>query len=257
MPSSNALFEIDDSIATLTFNRPQARNALTWDMYDAVVEACERADGDPAVRVLVIRGAGDAFAAGTDIGQFTDFDGPAGVSYERRLDAVVDRLERTRRATIAQVHGPAAGGGLAIALACDLRICGEGARLGMPIARTLGNCLSIANCARLVDLFGPAVFKELLLTGRLLDAQEARALGLVTRVVADASLEDEVRRTAKDLALRAPLTVEITKAMLQRVRDHRRPPPADDLVARCYGSADFHEGVAAFLEHRAPKWTGA
>jgi enoyl-CoA hydratase len=257
MPSSNALFEIDGAIATLTFNRPQARNALTWDMYDAVVDACERTDAEPAVRVLVVRGSGEAFAAGTDIEQFRAFDGAAGVAYEHRLDAVIDRVERVRRATIAQIHGPVAGGGLAIALACDLRICARSARFGIPIARTLGNCLSIANCARAVDAIGPAALKELLLTGRLLDAQEALALGLATRVVGDDVLADEVRKLGADLSLRAPLTIEITKTMLQRLRDHRRPPPADDLVGRCYASADFREGVTAFLEKRPPRWTGA
>ncbi|MGH9314609.1 MAG: enoyl-CoA hydratase [Vicinamibacterales bacterium] len=257
MPSSNALFEIDGSIATLTFNRPQARNALTWDMYDALVDACERTDAEPGVRVLVVRGSGEAFAAGTDIEQFKDFAAAAGIDYEHRLDAVLDRLERVRRATIAQIHGPVAGGGLAIALACDLRICARSARFGIPIARTLGNCLSIANCARAIDAVGPAALKDLLLTGRLLDAQEALALGLATRVVGDDALADEVRKLSADLTLRAPLTIEITKAMLQRLRDHRRPPPADDLVARCYGSADFHEGVTAFLEKRPPKWTGS
>ncbi len=257
MSSSTALFEIDGAIATLTFNRPQARNALTWDMYDALVDACERADAEPAVRVLVVRGSGEAFAAGTDIEQFKDFDGAAGVAYEHRLDAVIDRVERVRRATIAQIHGPVAGGGLAIALACDLRICASSARFGIPIARTLGNCFSIANCARAVDLIGPAGLKELLLTGRFLDAQEALALGLATRVVADAAVADEVRKLAADLAVRAPLTIETTKAMMQRLRDHRRPPPADDLVARCYGSADFHEGISAFLAKRPPRWTGS
>ena len=256
MPSSSVLFEIDGFIATLTFNRPQARNALTWEMYDALVEACDRVDAEAGVRVFVLRGAGEAFAAGTDIAQFQGFDGPAGVAYERRLDAVVDRLERVRRATIAQIHGPATGGGLAIALACDLRIAGQSARLGMPIARTLGNCLSIANVARAADLIGTAAFKELLITGRLLDAQEALARGLVSRVVPDSSLDDDVRKTANDLSLRAPLTIDITKAMLTRLREFRRPPAAVDLVERCYGSADFREGVAAFLERRPPRFTG-
>jgi enoyl-CoA hydratase len=250
-------FASETPIAFLTFNRPQARNALTWDMYDALVAACDHADAESSVRVLVVRGSGEAFAAGTDIEQFRSFDSAAGVAYEHRLDAVIDRVERVRRATIAQIHGPVAGGGLAVALACDLRICSATARFGIPIARTLGNCLSIANCARAIDLVGPAAFKDLLLTGRLLDAQEALAVGLATRVVPDEAIADEVRKLATDLSLRAPLTIETTKAMLQRIRDHRRPPPADDLTARCYDSADFHEGVTAFLEKRPPRWTGA
>jgi enoyl-CoA hydratase/carnithine racemase len=258
MPSSNVLFDIDGSTAFLTFNRPQARNALTWDMYDGLADACERVDTDPAVRVLVVRGSGGSFAAGTDIAQFRDFkSGEDGVAYERRLDAVVDRLERVTRPTIAQVGGPAVGGGFAIALACDFRICAVNARFGVPIARTLGNCLSIANCARAVDFLGPAVFRDMMLTGRLIEGAEALRLGLATGMADDARLNEVVRALALTLAGHAPLTIEVTKAMLQRLRDQRRPPAADDLVARCYGSRDFHEGVTAFLEGRPPRWTGA
>src|SRR6185503_10494663 len=138
---SEASFETAGPIGFLTFNRPQARNALTWAMYDALVEACDRVDADDTLRVFVIRSAGDAFAAGTDIGQFTGFaSGEDGIAYERRLDAVVDRLERVTPVTIAQVHGVAAGGGCMIALACDLRVCTPAAQFGVPIARTLGNC---------------------------------------------------------------------------------------------------------------------
>ena len=254
MPSSNVVWDIVDSVGTLTFNRPQSRNALTWDMYDALVETCDRVDAG-AARVLIIRGAGGAFAAGTDISQFRDLtSGEDGIAYERRLDAVIDRLERVRRPTVAVVDGAAVGGGCAIALACDLRICSPRARFGVPVARTLGNCLSAANVARLVDLIGPARVKDLLLTGRLIDADEAASLGLATRVVQPPDLEHEVSRLASELSQRAPSTIEATKAILQRVRDHRRPPPADDIVAACYASADFREGVAAFAEGRTPVW---
>ena len=133
----------------MTLNRPEARNALTWDMYDALVEACDAGRSRSNVRVLIIRGSGGAFAAGTDISQFREFaSGDAGVAYERRLDAVIDRIERLPIATIAEVDGAAVGGGCAIAMACDLRICSERAKFGVPVARTLGNCLSIANTAR-------------------------------------------------------------------------------------------------------------
>jgi enoyl-CoA hydratase/carnithine racemase len=254
MPSSNVVWDIVDSVGTLTFHRPGARNALTWDMYDALVDACDRVDAG-AARVLVVRGAGGAFAAGTDISQFRDVtSGHDGIAYERRLDAVIDRLERVRRPTIAVVDGAAVGGGCAIALACDLRICTRRARFGMPVARTLGNCLSAANVARLVDLIGPARVKDLILTARLVDADEAAALGLATRIVDAADLEREVSEIATMMVQRAASTVEATKAVLQRVRDHRRPPPADDIIAACYASEDFREGVNAFLEGRAPAW---
>ncbi|MGQ0732746.1 MAG: enoyl-CoA hydratase [Acidobacteriota bacterium] len=254
MPSSNVVWDIDGFIGTLTFNRPEARNALTWDMYDALVETCDRVDGEPGVRVLVLRGAGGAFAAGTDITQFKDFTGGDGVAYERRLDAVIDRLEHVAKPTVAAIEGPAVGGGCAIALACDLRFCSPRARLGVPVARTLGNCLSAANTARLIDFVGPARAKDLLFTGRLIDADEALALGLATRVVAAEQFDEELRVLAGQLAARAPSTIRATKALMQHVRDHRRPPPADAVVSACYASDEFREGVAAFLEGRKPRW---
>ena len=257
MPSSNVVWDIDGSVGVLTFNRPHARNALTWDMYDALAETCERVDATPGLRVLVIRGAGDAFAAGTDISQFREFtSGEDGIAYERRLDTVLDRLERVTRPTIAAIDGPAVGGGCAIALACDLRVCSDRARLGIPIARTLGNCLSLDNIARLVDLIGAARVKDLLLTGRLMDASEALALGLATRVVAREQFDLAVNALARELANRAPSTIAATKETLRRLRDHRRAPAgvADDIIANCYSSHEFREGVAAFLEGRKPNW---
>jgi enoyl-CoA hydratase/carnithine racemase len=253
------VFVSDGPLATLTFNRPEARNAMTWDMYDALVAACEEVDGNPDLRVLILRGAGDAFVAGTDIAQFAAFSsGEDGVAYERRIDAVLDRLERVTVPTIARVEGVAAGGGCAIAFACDLRVCTPAARFGVPIARTLGNCLSAANYARFVDLLGPARTKDLLFTGRFIDAEEAQALGLVSRLVEPASIETATRELADSLAHHAPLTLQVTKEALRRLAARRRldESDADDLIARCYGSEDFREGVTAFLDKRRPRFTG-
>ncbi len=236
-------------------NRPAARNALTWEMYDALVEACDKAEADPNVRVLIIRGSEGAFAAGTDISQFRDFaGGDDGVAYERRLDAVIDRIEGVRIVTIAEVDGPAVGGGCAIAIACDLRICSDRARFGVPVARTLGNCLSIANTARMVDLIGLARTRDLLLTGRLIDAREAMAAGLATAIVPAAELQQEAIKVAAELSTRARSTIVATKAMLLTLRDHRRPPAgaAEDIIREAYGSAEFKEGVTAFLAGRKP-----
>lgn len=247
------------SVAFLTFNRPEARNAMTWPMYDALAAACDQVDADERVRVLVLRGAGDAFVAGTDISQFTSFaTGDDGIAYERRMEQIIDRLERVAVPTIAQVHGVAAGGGCLIAFACDLRVCSPGARFGVPIARTLGNCLSAANCARLVDLIGPARTKELLFTGRLLDAAEAASLGLVTRVAEPQALDAAVRALAGTIASNAPLTIRAAKEAVRRIAAVRRLEErlADDLTALCYGSRDFREGVSAFLEKRPPGFTG-
>ena len=228
-------------------------------MYEALGAACDAVDADSSIRVLVVRGSGDAFAAGTDIQQFTSFKTPEdGIAYERRLDAVIDRLERVNAATIAQVHGVAAGGGFVIALACDLRVCTSTAQFAMPIARTLGNCLSAANYARLVDLIGPSRTKDLLLTARFLDAREALALGLVVRIAESTTIDAAVGDLAAAISAHAPLTIRTTKEALRRIAAARRleAPALDDLVGRCYASDDFREGVAAFLAKRQPRFTG-
>ena len=252
-------FTSEGPVAFLTFNRPDAKNAMTWPMYDALAAACDQVDADQRIRAFVLRGAGDAFVAGTDISQFTSFaTGDDGIAYERRMEQVIDRLERVAVPTIAQVHGVAAGGGCLIAFACDLRVCSPAARFGVPIARTLGNCLSAANCARLVDLIGPARTKELLFTGRLLDAAEAAALGLVARLAEPQALDAAVRELAHTIAGNAPLTIRATKEAVRRIAAARRFEErlADDLTALCYGSHDFREGVSAFLEKRPPRFTG-
>lgn len=260
MSTPDAIYAVDGPVATLTFDRPAARNAMTWAMYDALLEACDAVDADPALKVLVLRGAGDrAFVAGTDISQFQDLRTPDdALGYESRLDRVIDRLERVEAATIAQVQGVAVGGGCVMAIACDLRICGPGARFGIPVARTLGNCLSAANCARLLDLVGPARLKDLMFTGRLLDAPEALAAGLATRVVDADGLHDAVAETAAAIAANAPLTIHATKEIVRRVQRERRPDPtlAHDLIVECYTSDDFRNAVDAFVARRAPAWTG-
>jgi len=253
-------FETEGPLAFLTFNRPDARNAMTWEMYEALVAACDRVDGDGGIRVFVLRGAGGkAFVAGTDIAQFQNFrDREDGLKYEERLDRVLDRLDRVTKPTIAQVQGVAAGGGCAIALTCDLRVATPESTFGIPIARTLGNCLSGATCARLVDLVGPGVVKDLIFTGRLMPAAEALSLGMVNRVVSAGDIERSVRALAGEIAANAPLTLRATKELLRRLAAKRRLAAGDDadVVEMCYASDDFREGVAAFLAKRKPNWTG-
>ncbi|HMB81007.1 MAG TPA: enoyl-CoA hydratase/isomerase family protein [Vicinamibacterales bacterium] len=256
----HTIFETDGPIATLTFNRPEARNAMTWEMYEALVAACERVDQDEAIRVLVFRGAGGkAFVAGTDIAQFQNFKNREdGLKYEERLDHVLDRLERVTKPTIAQVEGVAAGGGCAIALTCDLRVATPEATFGIPIARTLGNCLSGASYSRLLDVMGPGAVKDMLFTGRLIPAAEAHALGIVNRLVPAGEIEQTVRALAVEIAANAPLTLRATKEMIRRVLAKRRlAAGADaDMVELCYTSNDFREGVTAFLAKRKPNWSG-
>jgi enoyl-CoA hydratase/carnithine racemase len=256
----HTIYETDGPIATLTFNRPDARNAMTWEMYEALVDACDRVDRDKAARVFILRGAGGkAFVAGTDIAQFQNFtDRDDGLKYEERLDHVLDRLERVTKPTIAQVQGVAAGGGCAIALVCDLRVATPESTFGIPIARTLGNCLSGATYSRLVDLLGPGAVKDMLFTGRLIPAAEAQAIGLVNRLFGAEDIERAVRELAGQIASNAPLTLRATKEMIRRVAAKRRLAAGEDvdLVEMCYTSDDFREGVASFLAKRKPVWSG-
>jgi enoyl-CoA hydratase len=257
---AHTVFETDGPVATLTFNRPEARNAMTWEMYEALVAACDRVDQDSAIRVFVLRGAGGkAFVAGTDIAQFQNFKNREdGLRYEERLDHVLERVEAVSKPTIAQVEGVAAGGGCAIALTCDLRVATPEASFGIPIARTLGNCLSGASYSRLLDAMGPGAVKDMLFTGRLIGGTEAHSLGFVNRLVPAEEIGAVVRGLASDIAANAPLTLRATKEMIRRILSKRRLAAGDDadMVEMCYTSADFREGVTAFLAKRKPVWTG-
>ena len=239
-------------------DRPAARNAMTFAMYDRIAAICRDVNADASVNAVVLTGSGDAFVAGTDIAQFVDFkEASQALEYERRMDAWLGAIEDVRVPTIAALRGPVVGGGLAIAAACDLRIAAPSARFGVPVARTLGNCFSAANLVRLAALVGLGRVKELVLTARLIDAQEARTIGLVSEVVAsEDALEARVAELVEQLASYAPLTLHTTKEMVRRIRARMLPDEASDLVALCYTSADFREGVAAFLERRKPVWSG-
>ncbi len=239
-------------------DRPAARNALTFAMYDRIAAVCRDANADNSVKAVVLTGSGEAFVAGTDIAQFVDFkEASQALEYERRMDGWLGAIEEVRVPTVAALRGPVVGGGLAIAAACDLRVAAPSARFGVPVARTLGNCFSAANLVRLAALVGLGRVKELVLTARLIDAQEARAIGLVSEVVADeGALDARVDELVEQLASFAPLTLHATKEMVRRIRARMMPDEASDLVALCYTSADFREGVTAFIERRKPVWTG-
>jgi enoyl-CoA hydratase/carnithine racemase len=232
--------------AWVVFDRPAAMNAMTFAMYEELFALCERADAEKDVRVLVLRGAGGkAFVAGTDIGQFTSFrSAEDGVRYEAAIDRIVGRLEAVRSPTVAVVDGYAMGSGLALAAACDLRVCTPDASFGLPIARTVGNCLSMANYARLAAVLGEARLKDIVFTARSIDAQEALAIGLATEVVDPDAIEARVDSLCETLASHAAVTLRVTKEALRRLRV---VPDGDDLVREAYGSDEFRRTVAAFL----------
>jgi enoyl-CoA hydratase/carnithine racemase len=257
MSDGSVRLAVDGGIATVTFDRPQARNAMTWAMYQELGEICERLRADGAVRAVVFRGAGgEAFVAGTDIEQFKAFkSGDDGVAYERRIDEGIARIETLPMPTLAVIEGWAVGGGLAIATACDIRIATPASKLGVPIARTLGNCLSVANVARLVAAFGRPRVQRMLVAAEMLSAAEAASCGYLAEIVDAAVLDEAVRKHAQRLAALAPITQAVTKEALRRLLAHSLPE-GEDLIRRCYGSEDFREGVAAFGEKRPPVWRG-
>lgn len=260
MTETEILFEARNGIGLITLNRPQQRNALTFAMYDELAAICAEPAARGANRVLIITGAGkQAFAAGTDIGQFRAFKThDDALAYERRIEHVMSTIENCPVPTIAAISGAVTGGGGAIACCCDIRIATADARFGFPIARTLGNCLSLQNYARLVGILGASRVKELIFTARLIDATEAKAVGLFSEVVPDhPALIARMNSLAATIAANAPLTLAATKESLARIKARQSGDLSDsDLLLKTYFSDDFREGMAAFLAKRPAKFTG-
>jgi enoyl-CoA hydratase len=253
------LYDLSDGIGRVTFNRPQARNAFTFAMYERLAQICREANEDKSIKVLVFTGAGDkAFAAGTDINQFRAFTTPQhALDYEARIDRVLGELETCRVPTVAAINGACTGGGAGIAACCDMRIGTRAARIGFPIARTLGNCLSMSNISRLTALVGPARVKDLIFTARLLGAEEAASVGLLHEVVDDVqALQKRAGELAAQIAGNAPLTLNSTKQALARLTRRLTREEGEDLILMCYMSQDFREGLDAFLNKRPPHWRG-
>jgi len=257
--TEDLIYAVEDGVAHLTFNRPQARNALTFAMYERMAAICETVNADRSIKAMILTGAGDkAFASGTDISQFRAFKtSQDALDYEARIDRVLGALEAVRVPTIAAIAGACTGGGAGIAACCDIRIGTATTRMGFPIARTLGNCLSMSNISRLVSLVGPARTKDLIFTARLIEAPEALALGLLNEVVPDVeTLQRRAGETAKLVAGHAPITLEVTKEAVRRIRRTLTREEGEDLILRAYMSEDFREGMDAFLNKRTPSWKG-
>ena len=247
-----------DTTLWISFNRPAARNALTFGMYETLAETCANAPTDGSVRAIVISGAGGrAFAAGTDMTQFRAFEtAQDALEYEAQIEKVLDAVERCPLPTIAAIHGACTGGGASIAAACDLRIASGSLKFGFPIARTLGNCLAAGNLARLSALIGAGRVREMIFTARLIEADEAGKIGLISEILPDEpSLMARAAELAAQVGGMAPLTLRATKEAMRRTRAAVAVDDSD-LITLCYMSDDFRTGMEAFLSKTKPQWRG-
>jgi enoyl-CoA hydratase len=260
-PTERMIAEVEGAIGWVTFNNPARRNAMSLEMWQAVPVILDQFERDPAVRVIVLRGAGDkAFVSGADISEFEQNRAtPEAIQrYDEIGVGAMSRIEAATKPTIAMIQGYCIGGGLGIALACDLRIAAEDARFGIPAAR-LGLGYRWAGVKKLVDLVGPAYAKEIFYTARQFAAAEAQGMGLVNRVVPRAELESQVRSYCTMIGDNAPLTLAAVKGVVAELgTPHAEIDRArcEELVRRCFSSADYTEGRRAFMEKRKPVFTG-
>jgi len=249
-------------IGWMIFNNPERRNAVSLDMWRAIPDVLAAFEADPEVRVVVFTGAGDrAFVSGADISQFEAerSDATAEARYSKASAAANAAMAGLSKPSIAMIRGYCIGGGLAVALTCDLRICTEESRFAIPAAR-LGLGYGFAGVKALIDVVGPSIAKEILFTARQFSAEEALRVGLVNRVAPAGELEGLVRDYAAMIGANAPLTLRAAKlAAREALRDpeHRRLADVEAAVAACFDSADFKEGRTAFMEKRAPQFRGA
>lgn len=251
----NIAVSVKNGVGSVVIDRPTAKNAMSFAMYDALGAACRRFNADPTIRVATFRGGGNVFAAGTDISEFLAFrTGEDGVVYEAMIEASLEAMAGIKVPTIAVIEGHAVGGGLMLAQACDIRIATPGTRFGIPVARTLGNCLSMRNLVRLTGEFGTSRVRRMMYLAELIDAEEAKSAGFLSDIVEPERLEEAVAALCEQIAAYAPVTLRITKEQLRRIASGVQDD--QNLLWTCYASADFQEGVAAFVAKRAPRWQG-
>lgn len=256
------LTERSGEIARIVFNQPEKRNAVSLEMWEAFEKALQDYASDPATRILILSGAGGkAFVSGADISKFeNERAGEEAVAhYNTTTKRVYDAVEAFPKPTIAQIDGFCVGGGVALALCCDLRICGEGSQFAIPAAK-LGLGYGFAGVNRLVNVVGPAFAKEIFFTARRFDAQEARIMGLVNRIVPDGAVKQAAEDTATMIAANAPMTLGSVKFIVgQTLKDEsaRDLAACEQRVKECFKSADYIEGRRAFMEKRKPEFVGS
>ena len=262
MSSDKMISKVEDGVGWMIFNNPERHNAISLEMWEAALDIMAAYAADDSVRVMVVTGAGGkAFASGADISKFKDErqEADALAHYQSTTQKAYETLQGMPIPTLAMIRGYCIGGGTAAAVCCDLRICTENAKFGIPAAR-LGLGYGLNRAQPLVDLVGPAYAKEMFFTGRQFDAREAEKMGLVNRVVADDRLEATVEEMARTIAGNAPLTVRCAKLVVgETLKDSRERDvgATERAVAACFASRDYREGQAAFMEKRKPKFIGA
>ena len=254
MAYKTILVDIKEGVASLSFNRPDKLNALNREMAGELRQAVEEIAQDPSVRVLVLSGQGRSFMAGADITNFVGMDPLAARGFAQRAHAVLSRLESLEIPVIAAVHGYALGGGLEVALACDFIYAAAGTKFGLPEI-TLGFIPGVGGTQRLARLVGRSITKEIIMTGRFLEAEEARTFGLVARVFPEETLLEETEKIAQTLAKKGRMALKAAKQAVDRGADIDLATGCSleiDLFALCFASPDVQEGVKAFLEKRQP-----
>lgn len=249
--------EIRNDIARITFDHVAARNAMTVGMYQSLKTICEDLAKNGTARVVILRGAGGkSFVSGSDIAQFASFqNGEDGIRYEEGIDQYLAPLAMLPIPTIAVIDGMAVGGGLAIASCCDFRISTPDALFGVPIAKTLGNCLSASNVAWLIAHLGMNLVKRMLLLAELVTAPELLKQGYLLATYPPDELESQAQLLGERLMMLAPITQKSSKLILARLIKHKLPD-CNDLIRECYGSYDFNNGVTSFLDGKPPIWAG-
>lgn len=255
--SGNVDIELDSEVLTFTFNNPSKRNAITFEMYDDFERGLEDALASSTLRVVVLRGAGGAFAGGTDVKDLSSVTtGGEGITYEAHMRRVQSKLLALRVPVVAVVEGPCAGGGLALAALSDFVYCNPDAVFGSPIARTMGNTVSASSVARLFECFGRRRTAEMLLAGRLIPAAEAERSGFVTELVPAELIDKKLDELINEIRACSRATIASFKEIERRIDSSMMNINVDDVFERIYGGPDFREGVAAFMEKRTPQFVG-
>lgn len=249
------IIEGENNVLTFTLSNPLKRNAISFGMYDELERGLEDALASNTLRVVILRGAGGAFAGGTDVHDLSSVTtGGEGIAYEAHMRRVQSKLLALRVPVVAVVEGPCAGGGLVLAALSDFVYCTPEAVFGSPVARTMGNTVSASSVARLFECFGRRRTAEVLLAGRLIPAAEAERSGFVTELVSTELLEEKIDKLISDVRVCSPATIASFKEIERRIDSSVMNINVDDVFERIYGGPDFREGVSAFMEKRTPQF---